>query len=97
MRKRSKEAVFERFVHIERRVAENGPFQLGEDLVLHLYLCYWIATLHLEGVNQRFPVLTRLYELTRARPKIYPYLVELERAILEFSNMQKAKPSGVIP
>lgn len=98
VQRRAKEAVFERLSIIESRVAEKGPFQLGEQFSLaDLYLCYWIATLHLEGVNQRFPVLTRLYELTRARPKIYPYLVEIERGILEFSNMQKAKPSGVIP
>jgi glutathione S-transferase len=98
VQRRAKEAVFERLSIIERRIGENGPFQLGARFSLaDLYLCYWIATLHPEGVNQRFPALTRLYELTRARPKIYPHLVGIERGILEFSNMQKAKPSGVIP
>jgi glutathione S-transferase len=95
---RAKEAVFERFSIIERRIAENGPFQLGERFSLaDLYLCFWIATLDLEGCTQRFPALTQLYELTRARPKTRPHLVEAERMILEYSHMQKAKPSGVIP
>ena len=98
VRTRAKESVFERFSILENRIAENGPFQLGQRFSLaDLYLSYWIATLDPQGVTQRFPALRRLYELTRTRPKIYPYLIEIERGILEFSSMQKAKPSGVIP
>jgi glutathione S-transferase len=95
---RAKESVFERFSVIEKRVAENGPFQLGETFSLaDLYLCFWIATLDLEGSAQRFPALTRLYELTRARPKTRPHMIEAEDMIREYMNMQKATPSGVIP
>ena len=95
---RAKEIVFERFSIIEKRIAEKGPFHLGERFSLaDLYLCFWIATLDLDAVTQRFPALTRLYELTRARPKVYPHLVEAERMSIEYSNMQKANPAGVIP
>lgn len=98
VQRRAKESVFERLSVIEERVAENGPFQLEKRFSLaDLYLCFWMATLDIESCARRFPALMRLYELTRARPKSRPHILEAEKMILEYFNMQKAKPSGVIP
>jgi glutathione S-transferase len=93
----AKALVLGRLEVMNTRLEKNGPHALGTRFSLaDFYLCYWIAWLDRDGVCRRFPAIARLYDLVRARPGAAPYLDATERMAVEYADMQRANPGGVI-
>jgi glutathione S-transferase len=56
-----------------------------------------LAWLGRDEIRGSLPLIARLYDLVRARPRIGFYLEETERMAKAYANMMKKSPGGVIP
>jgi glutathione S-transferase len=89
--------VLRRLAVMNDRLTQVGPYTLGARFSLaDAYLSFWVAWLDRDEVRSRLPLITKLYDLVRARPLIGPYLDETERMAEAYTSMMKKKPGGVI-
>lgn len=89
--------VLTRMEVVETRLAEDGPYLLGQRFSLaDFYLVFWIAYLDRDAVCGRYPSIARLYDLVRDRPGVFPYLEETEAMADAYAAMMSAAPEGVI-
>jgi glutathione S-transferase len=97
-RELAKTLVLSRLDVINRRLAKNGPYILGDRFSLaDVYLCFWIAYLDRETVCKQLPSVARLYGVVRSRPSVAPHLEETERMSDAYADLMRGNPAGVIP
>jgi len=73
------DALAERIAPIERRLADSGPFFLGDRFSLaDLTLAYWMPYVAREGVLGDYPAVAGALEQTRARPALAPGFAQLD-------------------
>ena len=90
--------VLSRLDVMNRRLAKNGPYILGDRFSLaDVYLCFWIAYLDRETVCKQLPSVARLYGVVRSRPSVAPHLEETERMSDAYADLMRENPAGVIP
>ena len=93
----AKMSVLNRLGVMNERLSRKGPYLLGARFSFaDFYLCFWIAYLDRSLVCQRYPLLGRLYDLLRSRPRARDYLEETERAAAAYLAMLKEKGGTVI-
>ncbi|MFZ1429861.1 MAG: glutathione S-transferase family protein [Geminicoccaceae bacterium] len=89
--------ILSRLAVINDRLAQSGPHTLGTRFSLvDSYLSYWVAWLGRNEVCNRLPLITKLYDLIRARPRIGSYIEETERMAAAYASMMKKNPEGII-
>jgi glutathione S-transferase len=92
MLEHAKTSVLSRLGVMNERLSRNGPYLLGMRFSFaDFYLCFWIAYLDRSLVCQSYPLLGRLYDLLRSRPRTRDYLEETERAAGAYLAMLKDK------
>lgn len=97
-RELAKTLVLSRLDVMNRRLAKNGPYILGDRFSLaDVYLCFWIAYLDRETVCKQLPSVARLYGVVRSRPSVAPHLEETERMSDAYADLMRENPAGVIP
>jgi glutathione S-transferase len=95
---RAKSLVLSRIGVMDARLANRGPYVLGDRFSLaDFYLCFWIAYLDREAACRQFPSIARLYGLVRSRPGATAYLEETERTADAYAEQMKQHPEGVMP
>jgi glutathione S-transferase len=93
----AKSLVLSRLAVMNDRLTQSGPYTLGARFSLaDAYLSYWVAWLGRDEVCSRLPLIAKLYDLVRARPRIGSYLQEAERMAVAYAKMMKKSPGGVI-
>ena len=85
--RRAREVAVDRWSVLDRFLAENGPYHLGErfslaDLHMTLWAAYGLETP--DTVIEAFPAVRRCFELTAARPRIRPLVSALQEAMREW-------------
>lgn len=94
---RAKTTVFDRLGIMNARLARRGPYILGPRFSLvDYYLAFWVAYLDRASARAQFPLIARLYDLVRKRPRAESYLAETERAADTYAELMKSNPGGVI-
>lgn len=97
----SKDLVLSRLDVMNGRLAKSGPYALGTRFSLvDFYLCFWVAwhaALDRDGLWRRLPSIARLYELVRARPNAARYLDTTERWSMDYAELLRKNPAGVVP
>lgn len=89
--------ILKRLTVINDRLAQNGAYTLGMRFSLaDSYLSYWVAWLGRNEICSRLPLITKLYDLVRARPCIGSYIEETERMAEGYASMMKKNPDGII-
>jgi glutathione S-transferase len=93
----AKMSVLSRLGVMNERLSRKGPYLLGKRFSFaDFYLCFWIAYLDHSLVCERYPLLGRLYDLLRSRPRTRDYLEETERAAAAYLAMLKEKGDTII-
>lgn len=93
----SKQLVLSRLDVMNTRLAQGGPYILGDRFSLaDFYLSFWIAYLDREAVRKRSPRIGKLYDLVRSRPSTNPCIEETEKMSDAYAEMMRKKPGGVI-
>ncbi len=83
------DSAFERLSVIENRLAEGGPFHLGERFSLvDLTMCYWTSYINADGLFDSYPRIRQCMELVKSRPKLQPKFEALERIRVKYAKMQ---------
>ena len=97
----AKALVLSRLDIMNMRLAKCGPYILGSRFSLaDFYLSFWvawIAALDRDGVWKRLPSIARLYDLVRSRPSATPYIDGTERWSVDYAELMKKHPEGVVP
>ena len=79
VRDSAQEVALTRLEVIDRRVADPGPYYLGERFsLIDLYACFWVSTFEREATFARCPAIERLYRRVRDRPKSRALFEEAE-------------------
>jgi glutathione S-transferase len=97
----AKALVLSRLDVMNTRLAKSGPYVLGTRFSLaDFYLSFWVAwlaALDRDGMWKRLPSIAKLYDLVRARPSAARYLEETERWSVDYAELMKKNPAGVVP
>ena len=93
----AKSLVLSRLAVMNDRLAQSGPYALGTRFSLaDSYLTYWVAWLGRDEVCGTLPMIAKLYDLVRARPRMGSLLEDTERMAEAYAIVMKKSPGGVI-
>ena len=96
MEQKAMQQALARYEVIEARLAQQGPYYLGERFSLIDIICsYWAVTLSIDSDLRDLPTIREHIELIRSRPLIKPLFDEMHRSSSEYLD-EHAAGKGVI-